>query len=247
MMQQTERSSAWLEHLLWEQDVAGSNPVAPTIFQGKAPKKPKTCRAYRGDLMLQPCKIQRSCLRRLSLAKVPLPKVAYIQLKIKKGRLKLFQSPGKGKGIFMARTRRQGKIAAGNRAAQGESRINLLDDQFATPRSRRRHETTRRGFAAMDPKQQRKIAALGGSSFHRGPRGFAAMSERRRRQIASQGGSAYHSRPRGFAAMNSREQRAIAARGGSAPRQGPRGFAAMRRQKQRAVAARGGRASHAVR
>ena len=28
----TERSSAWLERQLWELDVAGSNPVAPTIF-----------------------------------------------------------------------------------------------------------------------------------------------------------------------------------------------------------------------
>ena len=27
------RSSAWLERLLWEQEVAGSNPVAPTILE----------------------------------------------------------------------------------------------------------------------------------------------------------------------------------------------------------------------
>ena len=30
-VQLSERSSAWLEHLVWDQDVAGSNPVAPTI------------------------------------------------------------------------------------------------------------------------------------------------------------------------------------------------------------------------
>jgi hypothetical protein len=185
------------------------------------------------------------------MATVPLLKLAYIQLRSKKRRLKLFQSPGKGKGIFMARTRGQGKISAGGRAPRNSNRFNLLEEH-GTPRSRRRHEkdTThqgRRGFAAMNPKQQRKIASLGGSSFHRGPRGFAAMSTKRRRQIASEGGRAFHSRPRGFAAMSARAQRSIAARGGSAPRRGPRGFAAMRRKVQRAVAARGGRASHAVR
>src|SRR6266568_3872509 len=29
---QSERSSAWLERVVWVHEVAGSNPVAPTIF-----------------------------------------------------------------------------------------------------------------------------------------------------------------------------------------------------------------------
>jgi hypothetical protein len=166
--------------------------------------------------------------------------------------LKFFRLPGKGNGNVMTRTRRQQRFAAGNRASRGRNGFNLPGEEYATPRSRRRYEgkashKARRGFAAMNPKQQRKIAAMGGSSLHRGPRGFAAMSLRRRRQIASEGGRAFHSRPRGFAAMSARDQRSIAARGGSAPRRGPRGFAAMERREQRAVAARGGRASHALR
>jgi hypothetical protein len=157
----------------------------------------------------------------------------------------------KGKRKIMTKTRRQPKLAAAGYRSQrsSRSRFNYINHDYNTSRSRRRHETngeskSLRGFAAMSATQRRKIASMGGRSFHRLPRGFAAMTATQRRTVAAEGGRAPHSRPRGFAAMNPRAQRAIAARGGCAPRRGPRGFAAMERRAQRAIAARGGRASH---
>ena len=174
--------------------------------------------------------------------------MARVQLRIKTDFNK--RQGKKGKRKIMTKTRRQPGLAdAGKRAGRGQQRFNNVNNDFSTPRSRRRYETGRghksmRGFAAMDPKKRRRIASLGGRAFHQLPRGFAAMSAAQRRAVASQGGSAPHRRPRGFAAMATSEQRAIAARGGRAPHRGPRGFAAMTRGTQRAIAARGGRASH---
>jgi hypothetical protein len=132
------------------------------------------------------------------------------------------------KRTFMTKTRQGELLAAGRRALGVHTESQYSDEANGTPRSRRRYtdrakRKSRRGFAAMDPKLRRKIASMGGRSFHRGPRGFAAMGERQRRQIASEGGRAPHSKPRGFAAMNPREQQAIAARGGRAQRRGTRG------------------------
>ncbi len=55
-----------------------------------------------------------------------------------------------------------------------------------------RDGTSRRGFASMDPEEQRKIASRGGRAKHRGPRGFAAMDPEEQREIASRGGRASH-------------------------------------------------------
>jgi len=165
-------------------------------------------------------------------------------------------SPQGERVVIMTKTRRQTRTA-GATGRSTQSRWRSSRTEFGAPRSRRRYDEdagedhrarrkthSRRGFAAMDPKQQRKIASLGGRSFHRSPRGFAAMGGEQRRRIASAGGRAFHRRPRGFAAMDPGEQREIAARGGSAPRRGPRGFAAMEPRQQRRIAARGGQASH---
>ncbi len=152
--------------------------------------------------------------------------------------------------------RREGKNALrGGRGGHGWQ----YEKAYETPRSRHRYEaaegeeggygsqsrrvSSRRGFAAMDPKRQREIAAEGGRAPHRGPRGFAAMEENEQREIASEGGRAPRRGPRGFAAMDPAEQREIASEGGRAPHRGPRGFAAMDRAEQREIASRGGHAS----
>jgi len=87
-----------------------------------------------------------------------------------------------------------------------------------------------RGFAAMDPDRQRKIASKGGKAAQeqRSPEerseigrkgGEAAQAERtpeERSEIGRKGGEAPHSRPRGFAAMTPEKQREIASMGGKA-------------------------------
>jgi hypothetical protein len=50
------------------------------------------------------------------------------------------------------------------------------------------NNTSKRGFASMDPAKQREIAALGGRSSNSG--GFASMDPETRRKIASLGGKA---------------------------------------------------------
>lgn len=98
-------------------------------------------------------------------------------------------------------------------------------------------KSSRRGFAAMSPEEQRRIASMGGRAPHRGPRGFAAMNAKEQREIASMGGRAPHEEPRGFAAMSPREQRQIASMGGRASH-GGRGRDIRSRRSSRAISAR---------
>ncbi len=50
------------------------------------------------------------------------------------------------------------------------------------------NNSSKRGFASMDPAKQRKIAAAGGRASRTG--GFASMDPERQREIASMGGKA---------------------------------------------------------
>ncbi len=59
----------------------------------------------------------------------------------------------------------------------------------------KRGNTSNRGFASMDPEQQRAIARLGGKAAAKGDtsnRGFASMDPQKQREIASKGGKASH-------------------------------------------------------
>src|SRR5947208_3509410 len=80
----------------------------------------------------------------------------------------------------------------------------------------------RRGFAAMDPEERRRIARRGGEASHggRGSEGGRGWSSEGRGGYSERGGgssgrSSGNSR-RGFAAMDPEEQRRIARKGGEA-------------------------------
>ena len=45
----TGRSSAWLERVVWDHEVAGSNPVAPIVFHAYVRQSDKTGRRYTGS------------------------------------------------------------------------------------------------------------------------------------------------------------------------------------------------------
>ncbi|MDP2641005.1 MAG: KGG domain-containing protein [Candidatus Yanofskybacteria bacterium] len=49
-------------------------------------------------------------------------------------------------------------------------------------------DTSKRGFASMDPEKQREIAKKGGEASHEG--GFASMDPEKQREIARKGGEA---------------------------------------------------------
>jgi len=51
-------------------------------------------------------------------------------------------------------------------------------------------DTSKRGFASMDPVRQREISRKGGKASHSG--GFASMDPEKQRQIARKGGKASH-------------------------------------------------------
>jgi len=93
-------------------------------------------------------------------------------------------------------------------------------------------ERSRRGFAAMDPAEQRRIASKGGRASH-GGRG-ADFEEDEGENGQGQGGSR-----RGFAAMDPAEQRRIASKGGRASH-GGRGGSSEREEEEDGGGERGG-------
>lgn len=77
---------------------------------------------------------------------------------------------------------------------------------------------SRRGFASMDPEEQREIASMGGRASHGGRSREDDDDDRYRSRSSSTGRSR-----RGFAAMDPEEQREIARMGGRASHEYGRG------------------------
>src|SRR4051812_4859952 len=96
--------------------------------------------------------------------------------------------------------------------------------------------SSRRGFAAMDPDEQREIASMGGRASH-GGRGANYRSNDDEGWEEEQGSS---SRMRSRNDYDDEDDNRSSRGGGSSRR----GFAAMDPDRQREIAAEGGRASH---
>jgi general stress protein YciG len=80
--------------------------------------------------------------------------------------------------------------------------------------------TSNRGFASMDPKQQKEIASMGGQAAHQKGTAHEFNSEEAR-QAGSKGGKAAHERGTAHE-FNSEEARQAGSKGGQSSRSGNR-------------------------
>jgi general stress protein YciG len=149
------------------------------------------------------------------------------------------QSSGRRGFAAMDPERRHQIAAEGGRSSHGSRGGHYEEENYESPRSRRRYEdedegyyesrgSSRRGFGSMDPERQREIASEGGRSSRRGqehqyedeeyesPRGGNRYEDEDEDYAQSRGNSR-----RGFAAMDPERRREIASRGGHSSHGGP--------------------------
>jgi general stress protein YciG len=137
------------------------------------------------------------------------------------------RSEGSNRGFAAMDREEQRRIASmGGRASHGGRGRDYEDDQDYEEedlgnREDRDYGSSRRGFAAMDPQEQRRIAAEGGRASHGGwGRDYEEDDQDYEEDASSRGNHNRGSGERGFAAMDPQQQRRIAAMGGRASHSG---------------------------